>query len=121
MITPVVIYDGDCAFCSSAARFGKRRIAKQLQFLPYQLTDLNPYGLTVAQCEAALQFVASSGKIFTAQNAIAQLLIAGGGIWKFTGLLIKLPVINQIAAVGYKFTAANRHRLPGGTPTCKLN
>ena len=118
---PVVLYDGDCAFCSSAARFAEQRIAKNLHFAAYQLTELVPYGLTAAECAQALKFIDQSGNIHSAQNAIAEILISSGKIWYGFGKLLKLPGINLIAALGYKFVAANRHKLPGGTPTCKMN
>jgi predicted DCC family thiol-disulfide oxidoreductase YuxK len=117
----VVLYDGDCAFCSSAARFAQHRISKNLNFSAYQLVELAPYGLTNAECEASLKFVDQSGRIYSAQNAIAEILIRSGNIWSIIGKLLKLPGFNFLAGLGYKFVAANRHRLPGGTPTCKMN
>jgi predicted DCC family thiol-disulfide oxidoreductase YuxK len=121
MAEAIVIYDGDCAFCSSAARFAQRRIAKELNFAAYQLTELAPYGLTAAECAQSLKFVDQNGKIHSAQNAIAEILISSGKLWYGFGKFLKLPGINFLAALGYKFVAANRHRLPGGTPTCKMN
>ena len=117
---PVVLYDGDCAFCSSAARFAQHRIAKNLNFVAYQLTELAPYGVTAAECAQALKFVDQTGKIHSAQNAIAEILISSGKLWFGLGKLLKLPGINFIAALGYNLVAANRHKLPGGTPTCKM-
>jgi predicted DCC family thiol-disulfide oxidoreductase YuxK len=118
---PIVFYDGDCAFCSSAARFAQNRIAKNLDFAAYQLIDLEPYEVTAAQCAQSLKFIDGDGKIYSAQNAIAEILISSGKFWTGFGRLIKLPGMNLIAALGYKLVAANRHRLPGGTPTCKMN
>jgi predicted DCC family thiol-disulfide oxidoreductase YuxK len=120
-MTGSVIYDGDCAFCSSAARFAKSKIAPNLNYMAYQQTELSNYGLTTAQCETALQFVNSAGKIFTASQAIAQLLLAARFPYSQLGKVLQLPLIRNLAQLGYLMIAKNRHRLPCGTPTCKLD
>jgi predicted DCC family thiol-disulfide oxidoreductase YuxK len=115
-----VIYDGDCAFCSSAARFGKARIAPELDFLAYQKTDLGNYGLTVNECEKSLQFVSDDQQICSGARAVAQILISAGCPYLLIGRIMNLPIINKLAQLGYDLVARHRHRLPGGTPTCKL-
>lgn len=121
MALPIVLYDGDCAFCSSAVRFAQKYIAHQIQFAAFQQTELNKYGLSTTRCQESLKFINHAGEIYSAQDAIAELLISAKRGWKLIGIALKLPGINFIAALGYKLVAANRHRLPGGTPTCKLD
>lgn len=116
-----VIYDGDCAFCSSAARFGKAKIAPKLEFLAYQQTDLGKYGLTAAECEKSLQFVSANNEIIAGAKAVAQILISAGYPYRMIGRIMKLPILNKLAQLGYNLVAKNRHRLPGGTPTCKMD
>ena len=116
-----VIYDGDCAFCSSTARFGKARIAPDLEFLAYQQTDLTRFGLTKAECEKSLQFVSDDQQIHSGAKAVAQILISAGFPYLLIGRIMNLPLINKLAQLGYDLVAKNRHRLPGGTPTCKMD
>lgn len=120
-MSDLVIYDGDCAFCSSAARFGKARIAPDLEFQPYQRLELTQYGLTVELAAAALQYVTGDGKIYSGHRAVNQILIHAGYPLKLIGLMFSLPGLSKIAAISYKLIANNRHRLPGGTPTCKFD
>ena len=115
-----VIYDGDCAFCSSAARFGKAKIAPKLEFLAYQQIDLKEFGLTVKECEKSLQYVADDSQIYSGARAVAQILISAGFPYLLIGRIMNLPIINKLAQLGYNLTAKNRHRLPGGTPTCRI-
>lgn len=116
-----VIYDGDCAFCSSAARFGKARIAPNLAFLAYQQTNLAEYGLTTTECEKSLQFVSDDNQIFNGAKAVAQILISAGFLYRILGRIMNLPLLNKLAQLIYVLVAKNRHRLPGGTPTCKID
>jgi predicted DCC family thiol-disulfide oxidoreductase YuxK len=114
-----VIYDGDCAFCSTAARFAQRRIAKNLSYQPYQFADLTALHLTQLQCQQALQFV-KNNKLSSGHNAVIGILISGNLFFKLLGLILKLPLVNQLAKLGYHWIAKNRSKLPGGTPTCNL-
>lgn len=115
-----VIYDGDCAFCSSAARFGKAKVAPNLEFLAYQQTDLTKFDLTATECEKSLQYVADDHHIYSGASAVAEILISADFPYLLIGRVMNLPLINRLAQLGYNLIARNRHRLPGGTPTCKI-
>ena len=117
----VLVFDGDCAICSTLARFVERRIrVRERDFVvaPWQELDLSLLGVTEAQCIEALQWVPSHGAVASAQNAVASTLSNGHLWWRPFGLLLRAPGINQLAGVVYRWVAANRHRLPGGTPAC---
>jgi hypothetical protein len=43
---PVLLYDGDCAFCTSCVTWMRRRIRRLDATEPYQLTDLDALGVT---------------------------------------------------------------------------
>ena len=40
--------------------------------------------------------------------------------WRFAGHLIATPPVSWVASLVYDWVAANRHRLPGGTPACAM-
>jgi predicted DCC family thiol-disulfide oxidoreductase YuxK len=115
----VLIFDGDCAFCSSSARLLRRMTRNKIAIEPYQKLDLESLGLTSELTSKAVYFVSGNTR-FVAAAAIAQALISSKTIWALAGWFLKLPVIRSIAKPIYYLVAANRHRLPGGTPECQL-
>jgi predicted DCC family thiol-disulfide oxidoreductase YuxK len=120
MTRPTFVYDGDCAFCTSCARFIERWIPTDAAVVPWQFADLDALGLTVAECEEAVQWVAD-GAVAAGPDAIALLL--GGGrrrAWRMVGRLLVLRPVRALAWPAYRWVARNRHRLPGGTAACAV-
>ncbi len=116
MRRPVLLYDGDCAFCSSCARLVERRIRPDAAILASQLVDLDELG--VSEAAAALQWVGADGVVRSGHEAAAAMLASAGPAWRAIGRLLLLPGVSRLAALAYAAVAANRQRLPGGTPTC---
>jgi predicted DCC family thiol-disulfide oxidoreductase YuxK len=114
---PVLVYDGDCAFCTSCVRL-LERIGPDAEPVPWQLTDLARLGLTEEQAADAVQWVEIDGAVRSGHEAIAAVLCAAGPAWRLAGRAILLPGVRRITAGAYRLVAANRHRLPGGTPAC---
>jgi predicted DCC family thiol-disulfide oxidoreductase YuxK len=114
---PVLVYDGDCAFCTSCAHL-LERLQPDAEIVAWQLTDLTELGLTERQATAAVQWVQVDGTVRSGHEAIAGILGAAGPIWRLLGRTILLPGISWIAANVYRLVADNRYRLPGGTPAC---
>ncbi len=114
---PVLVYDGDCAFCTSCAR-ALERIGPDAEIVAWQLTDLAELGITAEQAAAAVRWVQVDGAVRSGHEAIAAALGAAGRIWKVIGRVILLPGISSVAARTYRLVADNRQRLPGGTPAC---
>jgi predicted DCC family thiol-disulfide oxidoreductase YuxK len=117
----LLIYDGDCAFCSSCVRAAQRVLPGELRAIPWQrVPDLAVYGLTPEAAAASVQWVDSSGSLASGHEAVAQLLMATGGAWWVLGRILALPGIRAVGALVYDVISRNRDRLPGGTPACKL-
>ncbi|NHA70097.1 thiol-disulfide oxidoreductase DCC family protein [Phycicoccus flavus] len=119
---PVLVFDGDCGFCTTSAGLLERRVRGSSRFavLPWQRLDLDAYGLTEGQCTEAVQWVAADGRVSSAQDAIARCLLAGAPWARLVGALLLAPGVNAVAGVVYRWVAANRYRLPGGTPACAV-
>ncbi|MFK3984660.1 thiol-disulfide oxidoreductase DCC family protein [Micromonospora sp. NPDC050397] len=120
MDRPIFVYDGDCAFCTSCAEFVARRIPTRARVVPWQFTDIEALGLTVAECDAAVQWVGTDGDRAAGPDAIARLLGASGPVWRVLGGLLRLPPVRALAWPTYRWVARNRHRMPGGTAACSL-
>jgi predicted DCC family thiol-disulfide oxidoreductase YuxK len=113
----VLVYDGDCSFCTSCVRV-LERIGPDAAMVPWQLADLSELGLTEQQAAAAVQWVQADGGVRSGHEAIAGVLMTAGRIWSIIGRLMLLPGISWMAARVYELIAANRGRLPGGPPAC---
>ncbi len=121
MPTPTFVYDGDCAFCSRCARFVQRRIPGRAEVVPWQSTDLAALGLTAAECEEAVRWVAGDGATAGGPDAIDLLLRdSTSPAWRAFGLPLRLRAVRALAWPVYRWVARNRHRMPGGTAACAL-
>jgi predicted DCC family thiol-disulfide oxidoreductase YuxK len=116
---PVLVYDGDCGFCTTCVRL-LERIGPDAEIVASQLTDLAGLGLTEAQAADAVQLVRTDGTVRSGHEAIATVLATAGGAWRAVGRALLLPGISRIAAMAYRLIADNRYRLPGGTPACAV-
>lgn len=116
---PVLVFDGDCAFCTSSAHL-LERIGPEAEIVAWQLADLDELGVTAAQATEAVQWVEVDGTVRSGHEAIAAVLRTAGWPWRLAGRVLLLPGISTLAAATYRLIARNRHRLPGGTPACEI-
>jgi predicted DCC family thiol-disulfide oxidoreductase YuxK len=114
---PVLLYDGDCAFCTSSAHL-LERIGPEAEIVAWQLTDLANLGVSEERAAEAVQWVGGDGAVRSGHEAIAAVLSTAGQPWRLTGRALLLPGVSWAAAKAYRLIADNRHRLPGGTPAC---
>jgi predicted DCC family thiol-disulfide oxidoreductase YuxK len=117
---PVFVYDGDCAFCTTCARFIEKRIPTSAEVTPWQFSDLEALGVTQADAEAAVLWIAPGERTVAGPEAIARLLVDAGSFWRPLGWVLDLPPVRWVAWPVYRLIARNRHRLPGGTAACSL-
>jgi predicted DCC family thiol-disulfide oxidoreductase YuxK len=121
---PWLIYDGDCAFCTSSARWLAERLNRPLgpsvRLVPWQFTDLAALGTTAQRAQREALWVAADGTIHGGAAAFAEWLKFRGGGYAVVGHLMDLPGIRRLAAAVYRVIAKNRHRMPGGSPACAL-
>jgi predicted DCC family thiol-disulfide oxidoreductase YuxK len=116
---PVLVFDGDCAFCTTSARWATRLLRLD-RVEPWQRLDLAALGLDEDRCEQALQWVAVDGSIQSAEWAVIAALRHAGGLWRVPAGILAAPGVRVLAGASYRWVARNRHRLPGGAPACRL-
>lgn len=115
-----LIFDGDCGFCTSTANAVVARSAVPIVAHAWQLTDVTRFGLTEQQTAARVYLVVGDEK-FGGHLAFAYLLfIQKNWALKAIGWLLTVPPLCWVASLGYALVARFRHRLPGGTPACKM-
>ena len=118
--TAVLIFDGDCGFCTSTANYIKAKSSTEIEIEPWQWVDLSKFGLTKEQAASKVQLFAG-GKIYAGHLAFAKLLRLQRQWWfKLLGGILVIPPLNLAARLGYFYVAKYRHKLPGGTPACAL-
>ncbi|MFF5207293.1 thiol-disulfide oxidoreductase DCC family protein [Streptosporangium sp. NPDC000396] len=116
---PVLVFDGDCGFCTTSVRFAERWIGVRARVTPWQFVDLAALGTTRERAEREVLWI-GNGRVYGGAQAVAKLLIAAGPPWSPLGLALRTPPLRWAAHVLYRLVASNRHRLPGGTPACSL-
>jgi predicted DCC family thiol-disulfide oxidoreductase YuxK len=117
----VLVFDGDCGFCSSSIRFIQRRIPTRAAMVPWQRAPLDSYGVTREQARDAVLWVAPGGRVAAGPEAVAALLRDAGGGWRALGVVLDLRPVRALAWPAYRWISRHRHQLPGGTPACALN
>ncbi|MEU3191123.1 DUF393 domain-containing protein [Streptomyces sp. NPDC006992] len=119
-VRPVLVYDGDCAFCTAALRFGERHVRPRCESEPWQSADLTGLGVTREHAEHEVLWVTPTGAVYGGAQAVAKALLSADGGWTVAGAVLTLPPFRWVAHLGYRLIAANRHRLPGGTAACAV-
>jgi predicted DCC family thiol-disulfide oxidoreductase YuxK len=117
----LLLFDGDCGFCTSVARWARRRLPKGVAVTPWQFVpDLGRLGLTVEDVSTAAYWIDGRGRGHRGHLAFADAFRAMGGGWRPVGAAMRIPPVSWLAAIVYDVIARNRHRLPGATPACRL-
>lgn len=112
----MLLYDGDCRFCTSVATWARDRLGDAHEVVPYQeVDDLDSLGLTGEQAARAAWWV-GHGEPRRAHRAVAATFRAIGGVWYPIGVFIDVPPVRWLGAGVYALVARNRHRLPGAPP-----
>lgn len=115
---PVLVFDGDCGFCTSSAGLIRRWIRPRCDIQPWQFLDLSALRLSPEDCQEAVQYVAATGEVMSGSRAITAMLRTAPVPWPLVGRVLDLPAIAVVADHAYRWVARNRHRLPGSTPAC---
>jgi len=118
----LLIYDGDCSFCSSSARWIATRWHGPQQAEAWQqlsAVDLERLGLSMDDVRRAAWWIDHEGRRSRGHLAIAHSLRAAHGWPSLVGRILLVPPFRWLAAGAYPLIARWRHRLPGGTPACR--
>ena len=120
----VLVFDGDCAFCTTVVTEAMHRLRRvPALVIPSQRLDdagLARLGLTREDVAEAAWLVTRRRR-FRGHLAVSALLrMQPSPACRVAGALVALPPLDGLGALAYHWVAANRHRLPGGTPACAL-
>lgn len=117
---PLLVFDGDCAFCTTWVRRLERALGRFPDAQPWQWLDLDELDLS-AHDVTHYAWLLAGDRRFRGHAAFAALLQMQPqyGI-RVIGRMLVTPPFSWAAAVGYVLIARFRHRLPGGTAACTM-
>ncbi|WP_461026330.1 thiol-disulfide oxidoreductase DCC family protein [Streptomyces sparsus] len=119
MPLPVLIYDGDCGFCTRTITMllaDPRRPMMNVQ--TWQEIGIEQFGISEQRATREMLWVHRDGRVAGGALAFAELFRHWGGPWRVPDILLRIPPTRWIAAAVYRAVANNRHRMPGGTTAC---
>ncbi|AMB59015.1 thiol-disulfide oxidoreductase DCC family protein [Microterricola viridarii] len=121
----LLIFDGDCGFCTSAVGWLRRTLPAMPEASPYQWTALGDHGLSETDAASRVWLVVRDGggavRRLGGHRAVAGLLTHQPvAALRLLGHLMNLPPFSWAAALGYALVARYRFALPGGTPACRV-
>jgi len=114
----LLIYDGDCGFCTVTAKQYARIAGDPERIGSWQSLNLDDYGLTEAQTSASVWWYSHS-RTSSGADACADALKACGWPYSALGSLLSFAPVMWLARRVYPTIARNRHKLPGGTAACE--
>lgn len=119
----LLIFDGDCGFCTTVATWSAKRFRHGERAQPWQRLDsdfLTAHHFTLSEFGAAAWWVDDSGLRERGHRAVGRALVADGGVWRVLGSLALTPPTSWVAASLYRVVVRWRYKLPGGTPACRV-
>ncbi len=112
---PVMIYDGDCAFCRRWIRRWQRLTGNAVEYAPYQeVLDQFPQ-VSRESAEAAVQLVVPGGEVLSGAAAVCRSLRDARGCGWADRAYGKVPGFRPIAEMLYRLVARNRTLVGGIT------
>ena len=118
---PLLVYDGDCAFCTRVVRFAVSQMKVACEAVPWQQADLAALGLTPEEANDKVWWVEPGVAKVSGHRAVAAALRHGAPALRPVGRLLDAEPLAPMASAGYDLVARNRHRLPGGTAACRID
>lgn len=120
----LLIFDGDCAFCTKCVLWGGKRLNPWLETKASQTLNPADFGLTPEDFKKSIWLVNPQNtgqKPLGANRAVAKILQEQHNVlWRALGIVLDIWWIRPIARGTYFLVAKNRGRLPGATAECQL-
>jgi predicted DCC family thiol-disulfide oxidoreductase YuxK len=120
LVLPALLYDADCAFCTRSAQLAAR-LRLRAQVRPMQSLDLASLGVSSERASRELPFVGADGRVSYGHRAVADALRTGRTPVSLAGRLLSLRILDRPLGWVYRWVAAHRGQLPGGTQACGVD
>ncbi len=104
----LMIYDGDCGFCTYWARRWRTKIGPQLEIVPLQDEEKRPDMLTTTELEEAVHLLGPDDDVYRGAEAVFRALALrrrySPGLWMYR----HLPGFRWISECVYRWVAKHR-------------
>lgn len=121
-----LLFDGDCGICSWSAQWVQAIDRRKLFVVqPYQSfpeTELQPLGITYAQCAKKMQVISRRGKVYRGAFGVNYFLWQYWPWKMLVALIYAVPIVLVAELIVYAIVASQRHRLSQwlGLQACAL-
>ena len=105
---PVLVFDGDCAFCRAWVEYWQRLTGERVRYTPYQEIDSRFPDLPRKDFASAVTLFLPSGEVRSGANAVFSLLALVPRKSWMLWLYVHIPGFAWIAEMAYRVVA--RHR-----------
>ncbi|HIT74055.1 MAG TPA: DUF393 domain-containing protein [Candidatus Avipropionibacterium avicola] len=117
---PILLYDGDCGFCTTSATWIESRLGSSATVRPWRPDDATRLGVSNEAADREIHFVTPKGSVLGGADAVLAWWRSGAAVWRILGQVLRAPMLIQLTRLGYRLVARNRHRLPGSTAACAI-
>jgi lipase maturation factor 1 len=105
---PLLVYDGDCAFCVYWARYWQALTGDRVEYRPYQDAAARFPDIPTAEFRRAVQYIAPDGRRASAAEASFLTLSHARGKGYWLALYRDVPGFAAVSELAYAFVAAHR-------------
>ena len=108
MNKPVMVYDGECAFCKRMISKFKRLTCAEVRYRSYQKVAPQFSEVSIPEFEKAVYYFEPDGQFYSGSDAVFQCLRHVPRYRGLTFLYSHLLIMRVICRLGYWFVARNR-------------
>ena len=117
-MSTLLLFDADCGFCARMIGLAPRlRLSAEIASI--QSTALEQLGVDPDRATREIPAVVD-GSVVYGHHAIAASLMTGPTPSRILGHVVGAPRFEWLFSSIYRWVAAHRHSLPGGSSSCEL-
>lgn len=105
---PVLVYDGDCGFCTYWARRWRQKVDRQVAIVALQDEARRPPGLSTAALKEAVHLVDADGSVRRGADAVLALMARRWNYRPLYWLYRFVPPLRWISDAVYRWVANHR-------------
>ncbi|MBN2714441.1 MAG: DUF393 domain-containing protein [Deltaproteobacteria bacterium] len=119
----ILLFDGDCALCNGLVRWLlNRRRGNEIDIIPLQSPAGNSIlslpGRNTLTASPSTVVVKRNGRLFTQSDAVLQIAMALGGLWRMAAVFRLVP--RRLRNAMYNWVARHRLKWFGAATHCEL-